>query len=126
VRQGVKSLFLLWLPLIGYLVAIFLLSAQRPDKLKSFLYPNLLHMAEYFILSLLMFRAINGGFRRKIGMRNSTLVVCFSVLYAVSDEFHQSFVPGRYPDPWDVLSDFVGIVVGLLAIFAFQRWIRPA
>jgi len=126
VKQGVRTLFLLWLPLIGYLVAIFLLSAQRPNRLKPFSYPNLLHIVEYFILALLMFRVVNMGFRRKIGVRSSTLVVCFSLLYAISDEFHQSFVPGRYPDPWDVLSDFIGIVVGLLAIFAFQRWIRPA
>ena len=124
-RQGIRTLLLLWLPLISYMAAIFLLSAQRTERVKLFPYPNFLHVVEYFVLALLMFRVVNGGFRRKIGIKSSTLVACFSILYAVSDEFHQSFVPGRYADPWDVLSDFVGIVVGLLAIFAFQRLIKP-
>ena len=69
-----------------------------------------------------MFRALNGGLQRKIRVKSSTLVVCFSLLYAISDEFHQSFVPGRNADPWDVLADFVGVAIGLMSIFAFQMW----
>jgi len=124
VRRGIRDLFLLWFPLIGYLGAIFLLSAQRPNRLKPLPSPYFVHIVEYFILALLMFRALNGGLRRKIRVKSSTLVVCFSLLYAISDELHQSFVPGRNADPRDVLADFIGIAVGLIAIFAFQRWIK--
>jgi len=122
VRRGIRDLFLLWFPLIGYLGAIFLLSAQRLNSLKSLPFPYFLHIVEYFILALLMFRALNGGLQRKIRVKSSTLVVCFSLLYAISDEFHQSFVPGRNADPWDVLADFVGVAIGLMSIFAFQMW----
>ena len=123
-RQRIRDLFLLWFPLIGYLGAIFLLSAQRPNRLKPLPFPYFLHIVEYFILAFLTFRALNGGLRRKIAVKSSTLVVCFSLLYAISDEFHQSFVPGRDADPWDVLADFIGIAIGLMSIFAFQRWIK--
>ena len=35
----------------------------------------------------------------------------FAALYAVSDEFHQSFVPGRHPDVWDAVADTVGAII---------------
>ena len=37
------------------------------------------------------------------------------MLYALSDEFHQTFVPGRVADPWDLFCDALGAVVMLLA-----------
>lgn len=37
-----------------------------------------------------------------------------AVLYGVSDEFHQSFVPGRHSDPLDVLTDGIGAALSLL------------
>jgi VanZ family protein len=36
-----------------------------------------------------------------------------SLLYAISDEWHQSFVEGRKADPLDVLVDACGIAFGL-------------
>ena len=123
--KQVRTLFLLWLPLIGYMLAIFFLSTQRSSKKIPFPSPNFFHIVEYFILALLMFRVVNGGFQKKIGVKTSALVACFSLLYAISDEFHQSFVPGRNADPWDVLADFAGIVVGLIVIFALQRRRKP-
>ena len=41
-----------------------------------------------------------------------------AALYAVTDEFHQSFVPGRYPDVRDVLVDTAGALVAVLLL----RW----
>ncbi len=73
-----------------------------------------------------MFRVVNGGFQEKIRVKTSALVACFSLIYAISDEFHQSFIPGRNADPWDVLADFAGIVVGLMVIFALQRRRKPS
>ena len=52
------------------------------------------------------------------------LAWCFAVLYAVTDEFHQSFVPGRSPSIWDVLIfDNLGalISIGLLRLYKTQR-----
>jgi VanZ family protein len=39
----------------------------------------------------------------------------------VFDEFHQSFVPLRNVDGWDLLADFCG---GLMAIFAIRRFVN--
>jgi VanZ family protein len=37
-----------------------------------------------------------------------------TMLYAVSDEYHQSFVPGRHADLWDLLCDGLGAVLALV------------
>jgi len=47
------------------------------------------------------------------------LLVCG--VYAVSDEFHQSFVPSRTATARDVGIDAAGAVFGVLLIRLFQR-----
>ena len=44
-----------------------------------------------------------------------------TMLYAFSDEFHQTFVPGRYADPWDLFFDALG---ALLALALWLYWRR--
>lgn len=66
------------------------------------------HFIEYFILGLLLFRAFRGG---SIGLRRwrwafSSLIVV--VLYAASDEFHQSFISTRTASLADVGIDTIG------------------
>jgi VanZ family protein len=63
------------------------------------------HLTEYAILAFLLARAL---------MR-SLPAFALGVLYAVSDEVHQSFVRGRHAAPLDVAIDAVGLLVGLIA-----------
>lgn len=79
-----------------------------------------LHAGEYAILSFLVARAI---LRKAV---NSTLFLtaagAFSFLYALSDEIHQSFVPGRTFQIADLILDFIGIVVGIgLYLFLIRK-----
>ncbi|MGH8657315.1 MAG: VanZ family protein [Gammaproteobacteria bacterium] len=50
---------------------------------------------------------------RKKGM---VVVLTVTILYGISDEFHQSFVPGRQPSWYDVLADGLGGLLGVLAV----------
>jgi len=43
-------------------------------------------------------------------------LILLGLLYAASDEWHQSFIPGRYPSTGDFLADAVGLVSGYLLI----------
>lgn len=43
--------------------------------------------------------------------------VGFAILYGISDEVHQSFVPKRSADPWDVLADAIGAIIAQLVLF---------
>ena len=81
--------------------------------LKSF------HLIEYAILFILLFFA----FQKPI------LSLIISYLYGVSDEFHQSFTPGRTPKLTDTLIDLLGILIGFLLIKfiipSIQKKFRP-
>jgi VanZ family protein len=51
------------------------------------------------------------------------LCLFFTVLYAVSDEYHQSFTPGRHSSGYDVIIDACGAftVLGLLYTRKIRR-----
>ena len=47
-----------------------------------------------------------------------------SVLYALSDEVHQYFVPGRAARMYDVGFDTIGIILGIGAVWLISRWLE--
>jgi VanZ family protein len=63
------------------------------------------HAAEFAVLGFLLLRAV-GGPQVALGL---------GIAYAVSDEIHQHFVPGRLGSPIDVLIDSAGVLAGVLA-----------
>ncbi len=72
------------------------------------------HGSAYLVLAMLVSRALCDGFRRPLGRRGMLLVVGLCTLYGATDEFHQSFVPGREATLDDVAKDFGGALVGAL------------
>jgi VanZ family protein len=79
------------------------------------------HITEYFILGFLLFRAfLRMGTKRKL---RQWVVFSFFVvvLYALTDEFHQSFVLSRDPSLRDVAIDTVGGGLALAVTFLFHR-----
>jgi VanZ family protein len=64
------------------------------------------HAAEFAVLGFLLARAT----------RQEPLALALGIAYAISDEVHQHFVPGRLGSPLDVLVDAVGVVVGVLVV----------
>jgi VanZ family protein len=71
------------------------------------------HATEYTVLSVLACRAFASG--RPLDARMAAAVFAACVAYGVSDELHQSFVPGRHADPWDVVKAYAGTVIGQAA-----------
>lgn len=68
------------------------------------------HVSEYLILTLLVYNAFT---QSGVKMRSTILLaVIIPLIYASSDEFHQSFVAGRGPSVKDVLIDGIGILLG--------------
>lgn len=68
---------------------------------------KLAHVGEYAVLALLLVQALRlHGLSPK---RAVLMAACISALYAVSDEVHQTFVPGRNGVWRDVGIDAVGI-----------------
>jgi VanZ family protein len=119
--------FKLWLPVILWAGLIFGLSAVPNLKTgleDDFLVRKSAHVGEYFILSLLLHRAVKNSF----SLKNTHLFFYpagLALFYAASDEFHQLFVHGRNGALTDVLIDCIGILgfYVCLKYFPFKR--RP-
>jgi VanZ family protein len=76
------------------------------------------HFTEYAILAALVARALRTSSRQILRNRWFLLSLLVIVVYALSDEFHQSFVPSRTASIYDSMIDSAGGLFGLL----FARW----
>lgn len=67
----------------------------------------------------------NGGRAKSLapGARAARLIAAsvIAAIYAASDEFHQSFIPGRSSTSSDVLVDFIGIALGVCVWIGLKR-----
>ena len=75
----------------------------------------LTHGFAYATLSLLLCRAMAGGLGAPLSWRAAALSLALATLYGVSDEWHQSFVPGRDASAADVGKDLIGASVAAAA-----------
>ena len=84
------------------------------------------HMAEYALLavpSVLFFRELLMD--KRVPIRASFCSLVFCCVYACSDEYHQTFVPGRAGAMIDVAVDLVGVSFGLaLVILIYMTCMR--
>ena len=76
------------------------------------------HLTEYAILALLAARAFLTSSRELLRRRWFWMSLLVVVVYALGDEFHQSFVPSRTGSIYDSLIDSAG---GLTALVLFAR-----
>lgn len=134
---GAESRFALYACLFGWMALIFLFSAHPHSSEATrhvfhdfnFLARKFSHFSEYVILAALAFFA----FATHISpaetnydspAREKTLQAALSlgVLYAISDELHQAFVPGRSAAIHDILIDTLGVVAGAFLAKYLGRW----
>ena len=73
------------------------------------------HMTEYAIFSIfVMIALIVDGIK---GVRIPVISAVIAIAFAATDEFHQTFVPGRYGCVLDVLIDAAGSIIGLNILY---------
>jgi VanZ family protein len=123
-RWGVKR----WGPVLAWMTLIFTLSAQSQlpspgQRWLDFVMEKSAHAFEFSVLAALVARALEGtgSSRRRVFL----LAVGLSWLYALSDEFHQRFVPGRNADWSDIVADWLGASLGAgLYLWGWVAWRR--
>jgi VanZ family protein len=106
----------LLLPPLLAMGVIFFLSAQPSDEIDrawwDVVLRKLAHFTEYAVLTALWWRALRGfGAQRPLAT-----AMAISLGYAVTDEFHQTFVDGRNGTPVDVLIDAAGIATAAAVV----------
>jgi VanZ family protein len=99
-----------WLPVVAWAALIFTLSSI-PDLGTGLggwdlVLRKIAHAAEYAVLGALLFRALG----------RELPAVAIGIAYAVTDEVHQVFVPGRQGAAFDVLVDAAGVLVGVYVL----------
>ena len=114
-----------WLPALVTMAVIFWFSSQPSSELPNFgLVDRMIkksgHVVEYAALSFWVFYALDFKKDRR------WMAWLLALLYAATDEYHQSFVPGRFPSVWDVIVfDNAGVWIGLWLAQGYLNKKRP-
>jgi VanZ family protein len=99
----------LWAPVVAWAAVIFALSSLSDLGTGLGTWDIVLrkigHAAEFALLGALLARALGDG----------RVAFALGVAYAVTDEIHQHFVPGRVGAWYDVAIDAAGVALGILA-----------
>lgn len=121
-----KVQILNWVPALVVMGVIFWFSAQSGEELPVFSWADKIvkksgHMIGYALLAFWYWYALGWQSNRR------WLAWLLAVLYAMTDEYHQSFVPFRSPSVWDVLVfDNFGALISLwLTNRYMQKQKRP-
>ncbi|MBI4039679.1 VanZ family protein [Candidatus Daviesbacteria bacterium] len=105
-----------WWPVFLWAGLIFVGSSLPVVKTSTsywedFILKKLVHLLEYAALYLFLYRAT---------YRNWQQALAISIVYAITDEIHQSFTPGREPAIRDVIIDSTGASVAGIILWKYQ------
>ncbi len=111
-------------PMIFVMGAIFFLSHQTGSNV---MLPEIVnidkvaHMVVYGVLAYSMIWALYPSGCRRSAVNLVLATIFFCTLYGISDEYHQSFIPGRQPSLYDVVADGTG---ALIVSLCWLMWVR--
>jgi VanZ family protein len=127
--MSLRSIVLRWLPALAMMLAIFSFSSLPAARIPYFGDLDIYikkggHFLGYALLAVAYFWALPPRLPR--GFRG-VLSILMAMLFALSDEFHQSFVEGRTSSLRDVAIDTFGaaVAVALAAVYSSNSRSRP-
>jgi VanZ family protein len=105
-----------WLPVIVICGIIFFLSSLPGKSIPSVFasHDKTMHFLAYASLGLFFIRGLRSGEKKAAAYKLVVFSVFFGLIYGLSDEVHQLFVPGRSFDLMDVAFDCLGTLAGAL------------
>jgi len=115
----VKVVVQYWMPVILYAgMIVYLSSLSTPTENLPHWFDDLndkmIHGIEYGVLGVLYYRAFTFGAGERLRGLAPFLAIGCAILFGLSDEIHQFFVPLRYADGWDWLADGIGASLGVV------------
>lgn len=114
-REGedrLKRFFCYWLPFLLYSSLIVYLSHQPHIELIIDPGDKFLHFMEYYAYAFFLRRLLVSYDIKKYFI----LTLVISVLWGISDELHQYFIPGRDCNVVDMLLDLIGAYAWLITV----------
>ncbi len=120
-RLEKKRKFFLFMTLIIAIV-IFLFSSipSFPFAEKAgFNLATFYHFGVFFMFTFFLSLTL---INKKINNKMILIILLISLIYSISDEFHQLFVPGRFASIKDILIDFTGSLFSVLSIKSLEKF----
>jgi VanZ family protein len=125
VTAGRRRAWVHWAPALVWAITLFVLSAQpRLPEPPGGITDKHSHALAYGLLAVACLHGLVQGQWRRVGARSALLAALMAAAYGVSDEWHQSFVPGRFSDLADVLADALGAAVAAGLAWAWAILLR--
>jgi VanZ family protein len=113
----------LWVPLALYAGLIWYMSSRSTAPGSSFFtFPfgdKVGHALMFGVLAALIWRALRGSFELSPSAALIATTVLLAVIYGGIDEIHQSYVPGRSSDAWDLAADALGAMAITFSLYLF-------
>lgn len=120
-KISTSRLLYYWAPVVCLMGIIFIFSSQSavqvtPTYWSEFTFKKTLHLIEYGVLAVLVYRALRNTYRLSLvnTFYISWLVASF---YGFTDEFHQTFIPTREGRLRDVIIDALGAALALYCLY---------
>jgi hypothetical protein len=126
-KYSLHHIFWFWLPPLGYMIAIFFMSSLSNPQIGGDTPDYILHSIAYFVLTLLLIRLLLAEqpqlFLKLMtflsGPKNidsglifwhvaSVSGVLVAIVYGITDELHQYFIPDRHCSINDLLANSFG------------------
>lgn len=82
---------------------------------------TLYHLAVFFAFTFFLTLAIKS---KNLNQKTIAIVFLISLIYAISDEFHQLFVVGRFASIKDIAIDMIGSSLALLTLKILESFKR--
>jgi VanZ family protein len=110
-----KDLLQRWGP-VAFCMGIIYVGSEQPAVRRApakveYTVAKISHVLEFAALSVALNRAL-APHRSTLPLRTVLATAAFSTVYAASDEFHQTFTPGRTASVRDVVIDLLGALIG--------------
>jgi VanZ family protein len=116
----------LWGPVWLQMALIFIASSiPNLTDLPGHMSDKAGHGIGYGLLGLVLLRALSGARLTGVTLRAVLLTIACATAYGVSDEFHQTFVPGRTADVHDVAADAIGATAAAVGAWAILKATAP-
>lgn len=111
-----------WVPATIYCLFIYSLSNESFSGADVGINVNFFHPVEYAFLAIFFCWMGHAMIPSRGAAPLIRRVLAGGMAFAVSDEIHQSFIPGRMPSCIDLLLDFIGLSLGCSIFFAGRRF----
>jgi len=126
-KTWLKNLFVFWLPVALWMGLIYFLSSFHQLQASTidwqdFVTRKFAHFMEYAILYVLFYRFLKNSTNYPF-KKSLLLSLVFTIVYALTDEYHQTLVSGRTGKIRDVLIDSAGGLFGLFFVYKIINYL---